>query len=159
MLRKVAFTVFIFTCALLLSSCVQPSPPKAEFVEYKIAAVTLEGIRVNFIYKVKNPNPLGVNVSSYSYKVYINDQEFLSESRPGFNIDANGTSLIEIPVIIRYDKLFGTAVSVLERIAKGEDTISYRIEGKINTKVADIVFGAPFESSGTIPLPREINLQ
>jgi LEA14-like dessication related protein len=159
MLRKVALAVLIFTCALLLNSCIQPSPPKAEFVEYKIAAVTLEGIRVNFIYKVKNPNPLGINISSYSYTIHINNQEFLSETRPGFNLDANGTNLIEIPVVIRYDRLFGTAVSVLERIARGDDTISYRIEGKINTKVADIVFGTPFQSSGTIPLPREINLQ
>jgi LEA14-like dessication related protein len=159
MLRKITYALFVFTCALLLSSCAQPSPPKAEFVEYKIAAVTLEGIRVNFIFKVNNPNPLGVNISSYSYKVYINDQEFLSETRPGFNLDANGTNLIELPVVIRYDRLFGTTASVLERIARGENTISYRIEGKINTKVAEISFGTPFKASGTIPLPKDIKLQ
>ncbi len=156
MIRKISCSIALFLCVLILTSCVEPSPPKAEFVDYKIAAITPQGIRVDFLFNVENSNPLGIDISSYSYKVYINEQEFLSETRRGFNLPANSKKSIEIPVTIRYERLFGTAVSVLERIAKGEDTISYHIEGKINTKVADIVFGTPFKSSGTIPLPRDI---
>ncbi len=157
MFKKILVTVILFSFVLLLTSCIEPSPPKATYLEYKIWNVTLQGIEVRFFFDVENPNPLPIDVSKYSYKIYINDRELLSENRAGFNIPANGKKMITIPVNIRYEQVFDTALSVLELIARGEDTISYRIEGEISAGTMGITVGTPIKASGTIPLPKDIN--
>lgn len=158
MIKKILLISILFGIALNLSSCVQPSPPKAEYLDYEITNVTLQGIKVSFYFDVENPNPLPIDVSKYSYKVFINDREFLSENRAGFNLPANGKKKITIPVNLRYEQVFGTALSVLELIARDEDTISYRIEGEVYAGTMGITFGTPIKASGTIPLPKDINL-
>lgn len=159
MLRRLfVLSLILSLSALALSSCFQPAAPKAEFVEYKISNVTLEGIEAHFFFNISNTNPLPIDVSWYSYKVYINDREFLSEKQGGFNIPANGKKLISIPVTLRYEQVFGTALSVLELIAGGKDSISYRIEGSINAGTMGITVSTPIKASGTIPLPKEVTL-
>lgn len=157
MLRKAVIIPILFSVAIFLSSCFEPSPPKVEYLNYEISRVTLQGINVNFYFDVENPNSLPIDVSKYSYKVYINNRELLSEEEAGFNLPANAKKKITIPVNIRYDQVFGTALSILELIARGDDTISYRIQGEINAGTMGITAGTPIKASGTIPLPKEIN--
>jgi LEA14-like dessication related protein len=149
--------ILILILALLsLSACFEPSPPKVNYQDYQISRVTLEGIEVSFNFEVDNPNPLGIDISSYAYKVFINDREFLSEKRAGFNLPASNKKKIAIPVNIRYDRLFGSAASVAERLLKGENKIDYRIEGNMNAGVMGVTLGIPIKASGTIPLPKDI---
>jgi LEA14-like dessication related protein len=158
MIKKILIALILISPALILSSCFEPSPPKAEFLDYEITNVTLQGIQVSFYFDVENPNPLPIDISKYSYQVFINDREFLSENRAGFNLPANGKKKITIPVNLRYEQVFGTALSVLELIARGEETISYRIQGSISVGTMGITASTPLKASGTIPLPKDINL-
>ncbi|MEE8637741.1 MAG: LEA type 2 family protein, partial [Candidatus Margulisiibacteriota bacterium] len=103
MKKKILIALILISSALVLSSCFEPSPPKAEYLDYEITNVTLQGIQVSFYFDVENPNPLPIDVSKYSYKVYINNRELLSQKRAGFNLPANGKKKIAIPVNIRYD--------------------------------------------------------
>jgi len=148
----------LFLFALGLTSCFEPSPPKAEYKDYEISRITLQGFEVNYYFEVENPNPVPLDISSYSYKVYINNREFLSENRAGFRLPPSGKQTITIPVNIRYDRLFGTAISIVERIAKGADTIDFRIEGSLRAGIAGVTVKTPIKASGKIPIPRDINL-
>ena len=145
--------------ALLSISCFQPAAPTAQFLEYKIADITLEGIEVNFFFNVENSNPLPIDITKYDYKVYIEDQELLNEEREGFNLPGNSKKMIKIPVMIRYSKLFGSVLAVAQRLAQGNKTLSYRIEGSISAGTLGFTFITPIKASGTIPLPKDIKLQ
>jgi LEA14-like dessication related protein len=158
-MRKELFVIpILFALALALCSCVQPSPPKVDYLNYEIARVTVQGIEVNFFFEVKNPNSLPIDIYKYSYKIFINNQEFLSENRSGFNLAANEKQKITIPVQIRYDRLFGTALSIVERLAKGKDSVDFRIEGNLDAGTLGLSVQTPLNASGTIPLPKDIKL-
>ena len=158
MFKKILLVSILACLALAVTSCVQPSPPKAKYIDYEITTVHLQGIVVNYYFDVENPNPLPIDVSKYSYTIYINNRVFLKESRAGFNLPANSKKRITIPVTLRYDRVFGTAQSVLQLIAQGKDNISYRIDGEIHAGTMGVTVGTPMKASGTIPLPKDINL-
>lgn len=158
MIKKRLIILCVFAVALVLSSCIQPQAPKAEFLEYKIAGITPQGIEVNFWFNTENPNPLAIDITKYNYKVFIEGHEVLAEERGGFNLPANGKKLIKIPVMIRYDKVLGGVLKVAQRIALGNDTISYKIEGSISAGIAGIIVSTPIKASGDIVIPKNLNL-
>jgi len=158
MSRKTALALVILSLPLVLSSCVQPSPPKAEYLDYEITKMHLEGIVVHFYFDIENPNPLPIEIAQYSYTIYINDREFMKEVQPGFNLPASGKKRVTIPVTLRYESVFGTALSVLELVAQGKTSISFRIDGKISAGAMGVYVQTPLQASGTIPIPKEINL-
>jgi len=158
-MRKEVFMIpVLFALALALCSCIQPSPPKVDYLNYEIYRVTAQGIEINFFFDVKNPNSLPIDVYKYSYKVFINNQELLSENRSGFNLPANEKQKITIPVQIRFDRLFGTALSIVERLAKRKDYVDFRIEGNLDAGTMGLNVQTPLNASGTIPLPKDIKL-
>lgn len=156
-MRKLFLLVpILLIAAALLGGCVQPSPPEVKLQNYSISRVTLEGIEVNFNLEINNPNPIPMEVAGYSYRVFINDIEFLNENRTGFSLPASDKKIVTIPVNIRYDKLFGTAASVIGTITSGGKTINYRIEGTVNAGLLGVNVAAPIKASGAIPIPKEI---
>lgn len=158
MIKKILMILCLFVIGLTLSSCIQPQPPKAEFLEYKIAGITPQGIEVNFWFNTENPNPLPIDITEYDYKVFIEGQEVLTEKRKGFNLPANGKKLIKIPVMISYEKVLGGVLRVAQRIAMGNDKISYRIEGSISAGMAGITVSTPIKASGNVVIPKNVNL-
>jgi LEA14-like dessication related protein len=158
MVKKIIFCSLLLGLAIVTTSCIQPSPPKAEFIEYKVRDITAQGIDVDFYFDVENENPLPIDVSQYSYKVYINEREFISKVKGGFNLPANSKKLINIPVHLGYTQVFGSLLAVAEAIARGEDIIRYRIEGSISAGTMGIQVHTPIKASGTIPLPKDIKL-
>jgi LEA14-like dessication related protein len=156
MIRRILLVLILAGLTVAGTSCFQPSPPKAEYIDHEITNVHMQGIVVNFYFDVENPNPVPIDVSKYSYTIYIDNSEFLKESRAGFNLPANGKKRIAIPVTLRYDRVFGTALSVLELIAQGKKNISYRIDGELYAGAMGVTVGTPMKASGTIPLPENI---
>jgi len=158
MIKKTLSILCLVAVAFVLSSCIQPQAPKAEFLEYKIASITTQGIEVNFWFNTENPNPLPIDITKYNYTVFIENHEVLAEERGGFSLPANGKKLIKIPVMIRYDKVLGGVLKVAQRLAQGNDTISYKIEGSINAGVAGITVATPIKASGNIVIPKNVKL-
>ena len=147
-----ALSLLVFT----LAGCIQPSPPEVKLQDYALSKVTLEGIEINFNLEIKNPNPIPMDVTSYAYKIYLNDIEFLNENRTGFSLPASDQKLVAIPVYVRYDKLFGTAAAILNTLTSGGKTINYRIDGTVNAGLLGATVATPIKASGTIPLPKEL---
>jgi LEA14-like dessication related protein len=144
--------MLVLTCA----GCFQPSPPEVKLQDYSISKVTLEGIEVNFNLEIKNPNPVPLEVANYAYRVYLNEIEFLNESRTGFSLPAADKKLVTIPIFVRYDKLYGTATAILDIINSGGQTINYRLDGTVTGGLLGITVTAPIKASGVITIPKEI---
>jgi LEA14-like dessication related protein len=155
MKKKLFASIFLLGLALLLSSCVQPSAPEVKYVDYRLGQITTDGIEVNFNFEVSNPNPIPLDVTSYSYKVFINDKELVSADHKGFSLAAAEKTKVSILALVRYDQLFGTAVSLIDRIAKGIDSFDYRVEGTVTAGMLGVTVGTPLKAAGTVHMPRE----
>lgn len=141
---------------LTLAGCFQPSPPEVTFDSYALSKVTLEGIEINFNLEIKNPNPIPMEVTNYTCKIYLNEIEFLDENRAGFSLSAADKKKVTIPVYVRYEKLLGTAAAILNTLTSGGKTINYRIDGTVNASLLGVSVTTPLKASGTIPLPKEL---
>jgi LEA14-like dessication related protein len=159
MFQKVLLAAVLVGLTLTVVSCVQPSPPTANFLEYKIAGINPQGVEVNFFFQTENPNPLAVDITKYNYKVYINNQEFLVEDRPGFSLAANAKQLIKIPVTISFGRLYGSALQVIQALANGQTSIDYRIEGSLSAGFMGANFITPIKAAGAIPIPKDFKIQ
>jgi LEA14-like dessication related protein len=159
MFKKLLLLMVLAGLTLTAVSCVQPSPPTANFLEYKIAGISPQGVEVNFFFETANPNPLSVDITKYNYKVYINNQEFLVEDRPGFSLAANAKQLIKIPVNISFSRLYGTALQIIQALANGQASIDYRIEGSLSAGFMGATFITPIKTAGAIPIPKDFKIR
>jgi LEA14-like dessication related protein len=156
--KKLLASIFLLGLALCLSSCVQPSAPEVKYVDYKLGRITSEGLEVNFNFEVSNPNPIQLDVTSYSYKVFINDKELVAADHQGFSLAASAKTRVSIAAVVRYDQLFGAAASLLANMAKGINSFDYRVEGNLSAGILGITVSAPLKASGTIPIPKEMKI-
>ena len=146
----------LLLCLFFIAGCVQVEAPKATYLDAKITKVTLEGAEVNFNFNVENKNPIPIDISSYSYKIFINNRELLSENRGGFNVPANSTKALSIPVFVRYDKVMDSVLGIAANILAGNMYFDYKVEGAISMKAMDVKFSTPLEASGRVPIPKEL---
>ena len=159
MFKKLILLTVMAGLALTAVSCVQPSPPTANFLEYKIAGINPQGVEVNFFFQAENPNPLTVDITKYNYKVYINNQEFLVDDRPGFSLAANAKQLIKIPVNISFSRLYGSALQIIQALADGRTSLDYRIEGSFSSGFMGATFITPIKTAGAIPIPKDFKIR
>lgn len=156
-MRKVFPSLLVI--AFLLTGCVQLDSPKVDYKDYGINRVTTEGVEVNFYFDVTNPNPIDIEVANYSYNVYINNRKILEQTGSGFSLSSNKTKRITLPVFIRYEGVFGAALSIVESLIKGEREMEYRIEGKIQAGTMGMTVESPLKASGKIKIPSNIQIR
>jgi LEA14-like dessication related protein len=153
--------MFLFSIIVLLfvAGCVQLDSPKVKYIDYRINRVTTDGVEVNFFFDVTNKNPVSLDVANYSYNVYINNKKIITQTGSGFSLDANATKRITLPVFVRYEGVFGAAISIIESIARGEKTMDYRVEGTISAGAMGLTASSPINASGKIKIPTNIQIK
>lgn len=147
---KIPLFIILFFSLFCLSSCVEVTPPEVEFIDHAIRNIALDGFDAVFFFEASNSNPVSIGIKKYSYKIFLNDQEFLSDERKGFKIPASGKKKFEIKTRIRYENILKTTASVIGTLLSGEEEIPYRIEGRLSGEVGGIIVTAPLEAEGTI---------
>jgi LEA14-like dessication related protein len=151
--------IFTFLAALFVSGCVQLDSPKVKYIDYRLGRVNTEGVEVNFYFDVTNKNPITIDIANYSYNVYINNKKVIQQTGSGFSLDANKTKRITLPVFVRYEGVFGAAVSLIESLARGEKEMDYRVEGTIQAGAMGITASSPINASGKIKIPTNIQIK
>ena len=152
-MKKILFLSLF--CLIFITGCVQLEAPKANYVETRIGKVDLQGVELNFLFDVENKNPIPLEVSGYSYKIYVNNRELLSESRPGFSLPVNGKKRLSMPVFVRYDKVLDSVIGVALNIAAGKMYFDYKIDGSLSAGAAGITVSAPLQTSGRVNIPKD----
>ncbi|MEA3493714.1 MAG: LEA type 2 family protein [Candidatus Margulisiibacteriota bacterium] len=153
-------TILVTTILLpLLTGCVQLDAPKVQYIDYRINRVNTEGVEVNFYFDVTNKNPVSLDVANYSYDVYTNNKKVITQTGHGFSLAANATQRITLPVFVRYEGVFGAALSLIESIARGEKEMDYRVDGSISAGAMGLTATAPLKASGKIKIPANIQIR
>jgi len=144
-----------FAFIFLLTGCVSLEAPKVTYLDSRVSRVTLEGVQLDFFFNVANKNPIPLDISSYSYKVFINGRELLSENRTGFNLPAHETKSITLSTFVRFDRVIDSAFNVGASILAGNLFLDYRIEGSVSAGSLGITVIVPLKASGRIRILRE----
>jgi LEA14-like dessication related protein len=85
----------------------------------EIEQVSFDGARVRFDVKVTNPNPVGVRLAGFDYRLDLDGSEFVKGSvNQAVSIAARGTSTVPVPVSFTFASLFST----VQRLADASET-------------------------------------
>jgi LEA14-like dessication related protein len=92
-----------------------PRRPEVAVSGAEIELLTFDEARVRFDVALANPNPVGVRLAGFDYRLTIDGVEFLTGTVDrAVSIAARGSSTIPVPVAFRYDALFSAVVRLAE---------------------------------------------
>ena len=157
-LRKSIYVMLLFLSALSSAqlSKMKLAPPKKPTIEYDrvdVKSVSMEKTDVEFVYKVDNPNSVGIDGVLADYELFLKGNSTATGKDMKFTIPANGKSELKIPLEINYAKVFNSAEELTKSIMGGAKTVHFKMDilFKINWNV--LKFNIPISAEGELPLP------
>ncbi len=90
--------------------------PKATVVSTGMTDLSFEGIALRFDVRLDNPNPIGIELAGFDYELLVDENSFVSGTYDrAVEIEAEGESIIPIPVAFRFEDLLGGIQSLADR--------------------------------------------
>ena len=123
--------------------------PDVTLADYRISDLNLREVELTFDVEVSNPNPLAIDLASYTYEFDIEGNSFLRGNQTSNSqIAANGTQILQIPLRMSYSQLYQSVRSVVS-----QDEVSYTFGADLSVKVPVLgLIKIPVEQTGTLPV-------
>jgi LEA14-like dessication related protein len=136
----------------------EPFLPKVKFDKLSVRDITFQEANVDFVFSIENPNPVGVNLASFSYALGFEEIQLLSgDNADGFELKAMGSSKLELPV----DLIFADAWNTVQA-TRGIDDIGFGLDGNFGFDIPELgEVKVPYDAGGSFPALRtpQISLQ
>jgi LEA14-like dessication related protein len=146
--------------AVLCSFSAGLKKPTVEYKRVEVKQVTFKDTKVEFVYSVDNPNPLGLKDIGVDYKLFLGVTEKPANGQPTasgndikFDIKAKAVSEFRLPMTINYEGFFETAERLTKIILSGQKTIPFVLDTTFKLDIKILKFEIPVESKGELPLP------
>ena len=125
--------------------------PQVDVTDVKVLGTTLTGADLLFQFRVDNPNAVGLVLDAIGYRLRLNDQPLLDGRRDQqLRIGANGRSVVELPVTIRYEDVYRVIRSFGNR-----ERPDYALDADFSFDVPILgAINVPVTKRGEIPLDR-----
>ncbi len=140
---------------VFIVGCVQLEAPKVNYLDSKVTRVTLQGAEIEFYFNIENKNPVPIDVSGYSYKIFINGRELLNENRGGFTIQSAESQKLTLPIFVRYDRVFDSVLGIAANIMMGKTYFDYKVTGSVAAGALGLTVTAPISASGRVKIPKK----
>lgn len=149
MSRKIWSALFALFLAAMLSSCASLKEsikkPEVSVQQAKITGISLNGMDVDFVLGVKNPNPIGLSLDGLSYKLDIEEKTLLKgKTAHKLKLAANGQSTLTLPLALAFKDMFDGASALVK-----QEKVRYALGGDIDFGL----FQLPYKTSGTLDVP------
>jgi LEA14-like dessication related protein len=142
---------FIHSCAQI-SELANISKPSLSVVDMNITGLTLQDIELTADVEINNPNNVGIDLSSYSYALDINNTNFAAgDEQRGMTIKAKNRSIIQVPVTLTYTELLQTFQSMKDR---DESDYNFSADFGFDLPVLGTV-NVPVQYNGKIPVVKK----
>jgi LEA14-like dessication related protein len=156
-MKKILLISFGFF-ALTGCSELEPFLPKVKFDKLSVRNISFQEANVDFVFTIDNPNPVSVNLASFSYALGFEEIQLLSgDNADGFSLAASGGSDLSLPV----DLVFADAWNTVQA-TRGEDEIDFGLDGKFGFNIPELgEVKVPYNAGGAFPALRtpKISLQ
>ena len=146
-------SLFLVT-VLMLNACIEIQQPTVKFGNYEVSEINLEKIKIDFIFSIHNPNPIGLENAFYNFKLEVNNKSVVQSQDTQFSLAAGKTSKLKLPIELTYANIFNTSTAFKNSISRGQNSIPYKITGQFKLNFIAFPFTIPFSHEGTIPLPK-----
>jgi LEA14-like dessication related protein len=124
--------------------------PSVRFDKVKVRNINFDKADLDFVFQVDNPLPLKVGLASLTYKLALEEVDFLSGKDPdGLNLKAQGSSAMPLPLTLRWKK-----AAELLSATKGKDELGFGLSGKLGFNTPAGVATLPYSAGGQVPALR-----
>lgn len=128
-----------------------PYLPKVQFKTMEVKDIDWERADTDFVFTVSNPNPVAIELSSFSWDLSFEGKDALDgTSTDGLSLPASGSTQVKIPVGLVYTDLYD-----LVQATKGEDEIDFALSGHFGFDTPAGEVKVPFTERGDFPAPRK----
>lgn len=156
-LRRAAAIAGVATAALGLSGCALVRSlggglerPTLSYEGWSASDLDLDGVTVTLRYRLENPNDLGLDLRTLSYRLEVEGRQVAQGELPaGLQIPPRAAAPVAFPVRLRWREVPGFAELLLTRAEVG-----YRITGRAGVGSALGTIEIPFEHADRVTLPR-----
>lgn len=149
-MRRLALfaTLFFAGCPKGQLPNLEQFKPTLSFQKFELKGIDFEKADVDFIFKLDNPNPVGLNIAKFDWNLALADQPFLDGVRDkGWELPASGERNLRLPVAINWQKLIETG-----RAVKGQDEIPFKLNGRFTIETPLGPLTLPYQHDGQLPL-------
>ena len=99
--------------------------PTIKFDRLDVKNLDFEHIDTNFVFKVHNPDPVGIPLQRFNYNLAFQDVDIISgDAKDQLQLDPNGTNEVALPVSLIFASIYE-----LVQATRGEDTIGFALTG------------------------------
>jgi LEA14-like dessication related protein len=120
----------------------------------KLIRLGISGAELQLGLRLKNPNAFSMILGRLQYQFEINGKRWASGDTPKeMQVAEKGESLIEIPISLNFLQIGSSVYQLL----KGEERLSYQLQGGLNLKTSLPLLGnvtLPFERLGQIEISK-----
>jgi LEA14-like dessication related protein len=155
--RAAGLLAVALSAALALAACsglgglARMVQPNVDVTDVKVLGTTLTGADLLFQFRVDNPNAVALVLNDIGYRLRLNGEPLLNGRRDQqTRIAANGRSVVELPVTIKFEDVYRVI-----RSFSGRQRPDYNLDADFQFNVP--VLGAvtvPVSKRGEIPLER-----
>lgn len=151
LISLVIILVFIQSCTQL-SELANISKPSLSVVDMNITGLTLQDIELTADVQIDNPNNVGIDLSSYSYALDINDRNFVAgNEQRGMTIKAKNKNVVQVPITLTFTELLETFQSMIDQ---DESDYSFSADFGFELPVLGMV-NVPVQYAGKIPVVKK----
>ncbi len=119
--------------------------PTVKFQRLELTGIDFEHIDVDFVFDVKNPNPIGIPLARFSYALGLEGIELISGDDPeGIDLAADATSELSLPVGLNFANIFDAVEAT-----RGLDYLGFGLQGNFgfDTDLGPVDIGIDEEGS------------
>jgi LEA14-like dessication related protein len=99
--------------------------PTVKFARLDLTELDFEHVATDFVFEVKNPNPVGIPLERFNYNLAFEGADFLSgDAKDQLALGPDGTSEMVLPVSLTFEGIYALIEAV-----RGEDTIGFALDG------------------------------
>lgn len=126
--------------------------PEIDVSEVRIADFTRETVQLTVILRVRNPNPVEIQLTDINAKLFLADEEVAKgeTAQPKFTLQASGATMLPMRVNIQLKTL--PAVLQKSALAIVSGGVPYKITGSVTT--FNGLLTVPFEKNGELAARR-----
>ncbi len=124
--------------------------PDLRFKTVNLQNVDLGGARLDTVWLLDNPNPIGLKLASIDYTLFIEDKQVVAgRPRKGLQIRPSDKAELTFPAELKFADLASTALAFLN-----QDTAKYRAEGSIGIETPLGIIKLPMRKEGVFEVPK-----
>jgi LEA14-like dessication related protein len=146
-----ASALFLPGCALLKGLFESTfKKPDLRFKTANLQDVNLGGARLDTVWLLDNPNPMGLSVAHIDYTFFVEDKQVVAgQPRRGLQIPASKQAELTFPAELKFADLASTLGTFLN-----QDTAKYRAEGTIGLDTPIGIIKLPLKKEGLFEVPK-----